>query len=93
MSLNVPTPLNETTPLIKTHVLTSQGPDGTPKEEEAEKKKVKKTKKAKGRPDEDLFGNTDDIFSGVPDSVPKKMTKKKKRAAGGEDGAGKHTPQ
>ncbi len=43
---------------------------------------MKKTKKVKGRPDEDLFGNTDDIFSSVPDSVPKKTTTKKKKKTG-----------
>ena len=47
------------------------------KEGEADKKKTKKTKKVnKGRPDEDLFGNTDDVFAGVE---PKKTTTKKKK--------------
>ena len=39
----------------------------------------KKTK-SKGRPDEDLFGNTDDIFGDIPESKPKvSKTKKKKK--------------
>lgn len=57
-----------------------------PEEEEAEKKKAKKTKKDKGRTDEELFGHTGDIFADVPDSVPKKITKKKKKAAAGAKG-------
>lgn len=64
-----------------------------------EKKKVKKVKKDKGRTDEELFGNTDDIFASVPDNIPKKTTTKKKKkktatstaaaaaAAGGGGGA------
>ena len=48
---------------------------------EDKKKKVKTTKtikKAKGRADEDLFGNTDDIFGDLPASKPKGVTKGKK---------------
>ena len=60
----------------------------TPKEnKEVEKKKKKATKKVtKGRTDEEIFGNTDDIFGDVPDAQPKKTTKKKKKktAAGTE---------
>ena len=59
-----------------------------PKAEEAEKKKVKKTKKDKGRTDEELFGNTDDIFASVPENMPKKkVTKKKKKTAATGEGA------
>lgn len=49
-----------------------------------DKKKTKKAKgKAKVRPDEDLFGDTDDIFGGIetkPKS-PKTVKKKKKTTA------------
>ena len=50
---------------------------------DVEKKKVKKkvVKKAKGRPDEDLFGNTDDIFGDVPDQSTAAKPKKKKKKA------------
>ena len=42
--------------------------------------KKKKAKKG-GRTDEELFGNTDDIFGEIPDSVATKKPKKKKAAA------------
>jgi len=58
-------------------------------EEEADKKKGKKTKKVnKGRPDEDLFGNTDDIFAGTDVAPKKTTTKKKKKKATATDSAG-----
>lgn len=44
----------------------------------------------KGRSDEDLFGNTDDIFGETPDQSKAAKPKKKKKkadAAGGDDGA------
>ena len=64
----------------------------TPDQNGADKKKTKKkvVKKAKGRPDEDLFGNTDDIFGAVPDEQPisakPKKKKKKVEATGGDVG-------
>ena len=46
-------------------------------------KGTKKSKKPKGRSDEDLFGNTDDIFGDLPAAAktksPKAKTKKKKK--------------
>ena len=46
-------------------------------------KGTKKNKKPKGRSDEDLFGNTDDIFGDLPAATktksPKAKTKKKKK--------------
>ena len=51
----------------------------THKGDETAKKKMKKPRKTKGRPDEDLFGNTDDIFAGLPDAEPKRTAKKKKK--------------
>ena len=42
----------------------------------------------KGRPDEDLFGNTDDIFAGVEVAPKKTTTKKKKKKATATDTAG-----
>lgn len=50
----------------------------SPPPDETDKKRTKRPK-AKGRPDEDLFGNTDDIFSEVPNAEPKKTVKKKKK--------------
>ena len=41
--------------------------------------KKEKSKKAKGRPDEDLFGNTDDIFGDIPAAKPKSPKPKKKK--------------
>ena len=46
---------------------------------EDKKKPKSKKKKAKGRPDEDLFGNTDDIFGDIPAPKPKAPKGKKKK--------------
>ncbi len=60
----------------------------TPSEES--EKKSKKVKKAKARPDDDLFGNTDDIFGDVPTNPtspkPRKTKSKKstKKSNGGK---------
>lgn len=53
-----------------------------------EKKKTKKkaVKKVKGRSDEDLFGNTDDIFGDTPDQSTAAKPKKKKKKANAADG-------
>ena len=55
-------------------------------EDKGQKQKAKKAK-PKGRTDEELFGNTDDIFGGIP-SKPKaakaKKTKKKAKTEAGE---------
>ena len=68
----------------------------------SEDKKSAAKKKTKGRPDEDLFGNTDDIFGDIPASKPKvTKTKKKKKTTtktaeakeeGGEGVATTETP-
>lgn len=44
----------------------------------SDKKKPKKAK-AKGRSDEDLFGNTDDIFGDIPTKPKTAKGKKKKK--------------
>ena len=58
----------------------------------AEPKKKKATKKkTKGRTDDELFGNTDDIFGDIPASTgksPKTKKKKKKTAAISGEGGG-----
>ena len=47
-----------------------------------------KTAKHKGRTDEELFGNTNDIFGDIPAAKPK-ATKKKKKAVTATDDKGK----
>ena len=50
----------------------------------AKPKKKKSTKKTKGRTDDELLGNTDDIFGDIPASTgksPKTKKKKKKTTA------------
>ena len=58
----------------------------------AEPNKKKSTKKkTKGRTDDELFGNTDDIFGDIPASTgksPKTKKKKKKTAAASGEGGG-----
>ena len=56
--------------------------DSAPKPKKA--KTVKKKKKAKGPTDEQLFGNTDDVFGGVPEGKPKATKTKKKKKSSGE---------
>ena len=57
-------------------------------------KGTKKAKKAKGRPDEDLFGDTTDIFGDISATKAEKPKKKKKKkidtsaTATGEAGEG-----
>ena len=68
-------------------------PDGDIFAEEgaAEPKKKKSTKKkTKGRTDDELFGNTDDIFGDIPASTGKspKTKKKKKKTAAASSGEG-----
>ena len=58
---------------------------------EGEPKKKKSTKKkTKGRTDEELFGNTDDIFGDIPATTGKspKAKKKKKKTAAASGGGG-----
>lgn len=44
-----------------------------------DKKKIKpKTARHKGRTDDELFGNTDDVFGDIPAAKPKAGKKKKK---------------
>lgn len=45
----------------------------------AENKKTSVKKKTVGRPDEDLFGDTNDIFGDIPESKPKAAKAKKKK--------------
>ena len=65
-------------------------PDPTPSENPASKTKktkvVKKKKKSanKGPTDEQLFGNTDDIFGGISEAKPKTPKSKKKKKTSGE---------
>ena len=69
-------------------------PDGDIFAEEgaAEPKKKKSTKKkTKGRTDDELFGNTDDIFGDIPAPTgksPKTKKKKKKTTAAAPSGEG-----
>ena len=69
-------------------------PDGDIFAEEgaAEPKKKKSIKKkTKGRTDDELFGNTDDIFGDIPASTgksPKTKKKKKKTTAAAPSGEG-----
>ena len=58
-----------------------KGEEATKTKKKTKTKASKKVKKTKGRPDEDLFGNTDDIFGDLPVEISKspktKRTKKK----------------
>ena len=57
---------------------------------EDRKKAKPKTAKHKERTDEELFGNTNDIFGDIPSAKPKATKKKKKKkAASAADGKGK----
>ena len=58
-----------------------EGEEASKTKKKTKSKASKKVKKTKGRPDEDLFGNTDDIFGDLPVETSKspkpKRTKKK----------------
>ena len=45
-----------------------------------------KKAKPKGRTDEELFGNTDDIFGGIPSKPKQAKAKKTKKKAKGDSG-------
>ena len=69
--------------------------DGDIFADEEPKKKKSPKKKPKGRTDEELFGNTDDIFGDIPPSTgksPKTKKKKKKTAAASGEGGALDTP-
>ena len=78
-SLLPPPPL----PLSRLHSKPAE--EDIPASEETKKKtkpkgtKKEKTKKPKGRTDEELFGNTDDIFGDLPPAATTKSPKTKKK--------------
>ena len=83
-------PLPMSNPQSQTPAVSSSSVEATPDAAPASKtkktkvaKKKKKKSANKGPTDEQLFGNTDDIFGGIPEAkqtTPK--TKKKKKASG-----------
>ena len=60
-----------------------------PKKTKTKSTKKKKKVPSKGRTDEELFGNHDDIFGGLPEAKAKspKVKKKKKKTESGAVGA------
>ena len=80
-------------PLLQTPAVSSSSVEATPDAAAADPaSKTKKTKVAKkkkktankGPTDEQLFGNTDDIFGGIPEAKQKTPKTKKKKKASGE---------